>query len=152
LANLITAENVYARISKARVDRCLNDSGSGEASQDAMETLLEDVTSWLRGNIGPVADLSVLDEQSAGDLRRIGVDRFKAYLCERAPEVMRQDAKAIFDRTDREIKKIRIGEASLGTEQPPEPLENNDARISSGNPNDTTRIPTRFSDDWGDFG
>ena len=149
---LFTAEELYSRISKSRVSECLNDSGSGEADEDAVTQLITDCTLWVRGKIGPVAELSTLTATTAGDLKRIALDVARAYLCERAPEVMRQSSKDIFERCARDIKMIRIGEASPGTEVPPDPLANNGASVTSGNPAEPDCIPPRFSDNWGDFG
>ena len=136
MAHLITPGDVYSRISKTRVDRCLNDAGLGSSDSDAMNGLLEDVSTWIRGKVGPITELSALDAATAGDLKRIALDLARAYLCERAPEVMRQDAKPIFERCAKDIKAIRIGEASIGTEVPPDPMANHGGEVTSGDIND----------------
>lgn len=149
---IFTRDELEARVSPILLNRCLNDSGQGVADERAFQVLLDDCTSWCRGKIGPVFDLGTLSEASAGDLKRIAMDVARAYLCERHPEVMRQDAAKIFERCAKDIKAIRMGEASLGTEAPPEPAANHGARITSGNPDQPGCVPRRFSDNWGDFG
>lgn len=148
---LFTREELEARISPRTLGRCLDDSGSGEASDDAINLLIADATSWCRGKIGPVFQLAELDSDTAGDLKRIAIDVARAYLAERCPEVMRIDAAKVFTRCATDIKAIRVGEASLGTEAAPEPAANHGARVSSGDPNSPEPKP-RFSDNWGDFG
>lgn len=133
---LITRDDVSARISPVLLKRCLDDTGQGDADNAAVDVLLDDVSTWIRGKIGPIAELSTLSAETAGDLKRIACDVFRAYLCERHPEVMRQDASKIFERCAREIKMIRLGEASLGTEAPPEVLANNGGTVTSGDPDD----------------
>lgn len=149
---LFTRAELEARVSPTVLARCLDDSGQGDADQDAFTVLRDDCTTWVRGKLGPVFQLATLNADTAGDVKRIAMDVARAYLCERHPEMMRQDAAKIFERCAKDIKAIRLGESSLGTEAPPEPAANHGARVTSGNPDDPDCIPRRFSDNWGDFG
>lgn len=149
---LFTREELESRVGKITVNRVLSQGGGEEADEDAVDLVIADANTWIRGKLGPVFDFSTLDDTNAGDLKRIALDVARAYLCERHPEVMRQDASKIFDRCAKDIKAIRMGEANLGTGAAPDPAANHGATSVSGNPDDPDCIPRRFSDNWGDFG
>lgn len=132
---LITKEDLEARISPEFLSYVLDDSGTGDADEDAVSLVIADATTWVRGKIGPVFDLGTLNADTAGDLKRIALDVAHAYLAQRHPNIMQVDSSKIFDRCSRDIKAIRMGEASLGTEGTPEPAANQGGDVTSGDVN-----------------
>jgi hypothetical protein len=148
---LFTLDELTARIGGTKLRRALDDWGAGTPDADGVAIIQADCATWVRGKIGPVTDLATLDDTTAGDLKRIALDVARAYLCEYAPEVMRQDAAKIFERAAKDIKMIRMGEASLGTEAAPEPLKNHGGEVTSGDIDDPCPKEHFALDGTGDF-
>lgn len=115
-AHLVTPEQLYARVSPTTVRRVLDDSDSGEADEDALNAILADASSMLRGKIGPVSDLSTFTPETASELIRIGMDICQGRLALRRPEVMRMDGQKILAAARADLKDIRLGTAGLGTQ------------------------------------
>jgi hypothetical protein len=149
-ASLITREQLEARVSKTVLDRVLDDSGSGEADNDAVQQLLFDASSKVRGKIGPIVNLNELDPATASEVVRISLDVATAYLALRHPELLRRDGFKILELAEKELCDIRLGKADFGTESGPE-LQNHGVPVVTGNPDNPNCFPKRFSDGWGDF-
>jgi hypothetical protein len=133
---LFTRDDLENHIGKARLDLCLSDQPMGEASEESVAILIDNATRFCRGKIGAVFELSTLDADTAGDLKRLALDVARAYLAERAPESLRLDPAKIFDRVTKELKQLRIGESTLGTQAAPEPAANHGGEVTSGDPED----------------
>jgi phage gp36-like protein len=145
----ITAKQLNDRVGEIIVDRILRAPGSGKADPEAIERVCRDASSWVRGNIGPVYDLSKLPEDSAEEIVRISLDVAHAYLAQRHPEIIRVDGFKMLEQAAKDIKKIRFGEANLGTREEPAPA-NEGTHVSSGDPTCPEPKP-RFSDNWGAY-
>lgn len=117
LEPLITRAQLSARISPTALGRCCDDSGQGDADDDAVARALADASSKIRGKLGPTLKVDELDPAVATEVVRIGLDIAHAYLAIRHPEVMRQDGFKMMQLADKDLCQIRIGEADLGTEE-----------------------------------
>jgi hypothetical protein len=119
-APLITRGQLESRVSAVVLDRVLDDSGSGAAENDAVERILLDASSKVRGRIGPLTDLNKLDPVKQTELVRIGLDIATAYLALRHPEIMKRDGFKLLEQAEKELEAIHIGKADLATEEDPQ--------------------------------
>jgi phage gp36-like protein len=119
-APLITRAQLESRVSATVLDRVLDDSGSGEADVDAVQRILLDASSKIRGALGPLTDLNTLDPEKQTEVVRIALDIATAYLALRHPEILKRDGFTMLDRSEKELAGIHVGKADLGTEEDPQ--------------------------------
>lgn len=117
---LATREQLENRYSPVTVGRVCDDFDQGSSSNDAIEQILFDGSSKVRGRLGPLCDLSQLDVFSATEVVRLTLDVCGAYMALRHPEVMRKDGDAMMRQADADLKAVRLGQADLGTEEEPD--------------------------------
>lgn len=128
----ITRDQLDARLSKTTVDRCLDDSGSGEADEDAADGLLRDACSFVRSRLGFTQDLATLQLDEAEELVRIALNVAHGNLALRAPELLRIDGSKIIQQATSDLKAIRLGQHNVSTTTPPEPGFQHGARVYDG--------------------
>ncbi len=136
--HLITVEQLEARISAVTLSRVFDDSGQGSADDDAINQILDDVSSMLRGKIGPVADLAGFTPETQSEVRRIGLDVAVAMAAIRHPEVMRKDGIKLMEMARRDLREIRLGHAGIGSTEPALQPDTNDYGVVVS---DTAREP-----------
>jgi hypothetical protein len=158
-SQLITKQRFEARLGRLVVQRIVEDAQAvlaGETNTedaDALDQILNDATSKLRGALGPVYSRALDDPNVSPELIRIGLDICQAYAAQRYPEYVRSDGFRLMKQADDDLTKIREGLSSLGDESASaEPAANTGARVSSGNPAAPLFVARRMSDNWGDFG
>jgi hypothetical protein len=151
MADLITIEQLEARLSATGVTRLYDDDNDGEADDEPIAQLCRDASSKVRGKLGPVYDPDNITADAADEVVRVALDQAFAMAVQRFPEVMKfHDWEKLMAQADKDLKELRNGMANLGVNTPPEPAANQGGRVTSGNPNRPTPRK-RFSDNWGDF-
>lgn len=135
LPPLFTRKQLESRCSPTTVQRVLDDFGEGAPDVDAVDQLIADASSKLRGKLGPIIDLEALDPLVATEARRIGLDLAEAFMAIRHPEVVRKDGFAMMKLALKELDDIRTAKADFGTEKGPV-LGNDGADVTSGDVND----------------
>jgi hypothetical protein len=123
LPQLVTQEQFENFVSAATVQRICDDSGEGEASEDAVNSILDYASSMLRGKLGPVTSLDEVDEDLRPEVTRIGLELAQARAAIRHPEVMRIDGMALLRMAKADLAEVRVNKATLGTREQPDPAE-----------------------------
>ena len=148
---LITAEQLTKRIGVAIINRIFDDLDVGTADSDVVEQFVEDASSKVRGALGPIYDVAIMDATTAIELRRIALDCAHAMAAQRHPGALKLDGFAMMDQVNADLKLIRTGLANLGTKNPPEPAANVGGDADSGDPDFPDPKPKFFLDGTGDF-
>jgi hypothetical protein len=120
---LITQAQLEDHLSQETVNRVFGDHGSEGASPEAVRAVLQYASDVLRGALGDIADLSEVDEASRPEVRRIGLDIAHAQAAIRHPEAMRIDGMKLMSMAKKDLEKIRLNRASLGSKDNPRTVE-----------------------------
>lgn len=120
-SHLITRQQFFNRVSPAMARRAFDDGQVGEAAEEAIDALLADASSMLRGKLGPVDDLSGLTPETRSEAVRIGLDICQARAAIRHPEVFRIDGGKLLECARKDLKEIRTGlaDAAMAPQRPP---------------------------------
>ncbi len=133
--NLVTVEQFENRIGIEIVRRIFDDQNTGEARGSAVQQLLEDASSKVRGGIGFDYDLDAVTAEAAAftaiELRRIALDCAHAMAAIRHPGALKQDGYAMMEQVDKDLKNLRQAQTTLGTKKSPEPADHT-VSVASG--------------------
>jgi len=121
-SHLITRNQIDAHMGARIVARVLDDSGAGDADEDAVNSLLAYASSMLRGKLGTVDDLSGLNPEVQSEMIRIGLDICHARAAIRHPEVVRLDGMKMMDAAKKDLRDIVLHGATAGVPNRP-PVE-----------------------------
>lgn len=147
---LVDRALVEARWSPVLVERVLNDIGNGAPSEDAIALIIEDASSFVRGYVGPIVDLTQLDATVAPEVRRLTLDVVGALMAQRAPEVMRRNGFEMMKQAERHLERIRKGLNDFGSEDQPT-IANEGGEVTSGDADDPCPKEHFALDGTGDF-
>ncbi len=151
---LITVEQLTARVGPVVLTRNLDDQNVGEADDPAVTRLLRDASSKvlgaIKGNYPVDAIKAMTAEELPEELVRVTLDQAVAMLCQRHPEVMRQDWVDLMKQADAELKALRMNERGLDTEGAPEPPKNTGGTIVRAS-SDLPEVERTFNCGFGSF-
>ncbi len=133
---LITPEQLENRVGVEILKRVFDDYNLGEPSAAAVIQICEDASSKVRASVGQDYDLDALTPAAAAntaiELRRITLDCAHAMIAQRHPGAFKLDGWTMMEQVDRDLKAIRLGQASLGTKTAPAPADQTVSVVGSG--------------------
>lgn len=151
---LITAEHLYARVGPVVLDRNLDDQNVGQADDAALTRILRDASSKvlgaIKGNYPVDAIKAMTAEELPEEIVRVTLDQAVAMMCQRHPEVMRQDWIELMKQADADLKALRMNERGLDTQGAPEPPKNSGGTVVRAS-SDLPELERTFNCGFGSF-
>ncbi len=148
--DLITQADIEARVSARVLAQVYDDDADGVADSAGVALLIEDASSYVLeyyfGNYTGAIDVDAIPKP----LRRMALDAAHAYLALRHPEFVRADAKVMFERLDKELKRLREA-MTTAIDAPPEPAANVGGEVGAIGENAPYSPPNSFTASLGDF-
>lgn len=147
-----TEDQLAARISVRKVRAIYDDNNDGASDGDAVDGLRRDASSKVDSYLAPLGILPIDPANVPDEVIRLSLDVAVALACQRHPEVMRIEWKALMDQAELELGRLRDGKTSLGP--PPVPQAANQGASFQRDDGRTANCPDitpRFWDDLGDF-
>lgn len=147
---LITKGEIELRVSARVLLQIYDDDDDGFVDTAAVEQLIEDASSYVLefyyGNHTTVPTLDAIPPA----LRRLALDTAHAYMAMRHPEYVRADGHKMFDRVDKELKRLREAH-TVTVLAPPDPPRNVGGTTGAIGDDASPDPPESFFDNMGDF-
>jgi phage gp36-like protein len=147
---LVTQAEIEQRLSARVLAQVYDDDNDGVADTNNISRLVEDASSYVLefyyGNYTAIPDETDLPPA----LRRLALDAAHAYMALRHPEYVRADGSKMFERVDKELKRMREAVTTV-VKSPPAPPANVGGEVGSIGANAPYVPPTSFTADLGDY-
>lgn len=144
-----TLDQVKRRIGEAECNRIFDDNEDGIADTLILEDIRADASAKIAGALRGIYDLDAVAADPPREVLRLSLDMCKVYAAQRHPEAVRFDWEPLLKSVDRDLAKIRTGEARLDVVGTPEPAANNGAMLIDISDEGTTQ--PRWGGRFGDF-
>lgn len=147
---LVTQAQIEQRLSARVLAQVYDDDNDGVADTDNITGLITDASSYVLefyyGNYTAIPDEADLPPA----LRRLALDAAHAYMALRHPEYVRADGSKMFERIDKELKRLREAFTTV-VKAPPHPPANVGGKVGAIGDNAPETPPSGFFDNMGDY-